>query len=60
MSYGYFDDDNKEYVITRPDTPLPWINYLGTKDFLWNNLQYWWGLQFLSRCKTSAFNKISL
>ena len=33
MSYGYFDDDNKEYVITRPDTPLPWINYLGTKDF---------------------------
>ena len=33
MSYGYFDDVNKEYVITRPDTPLPWINYLGTKDF---------------------------
>jgi cellobiose phosphorylase len=33
MSYGFFDDENKEYVITRPDTPLPWINYLGTKDF---------------------------
>lgn len=33
MKYGYFDDDQKEYVITRPDTPLPWINYLGTKDF---------------------------
>ena len=33
MSYGYFDDENKEYVITKPDTPLPWINYLGTKDF---------------------------
>jgi len=33
MKYGYFDDKNKEYVITRPDTPLPWINYLGTKDF---------------------------
>jgi len=28
MLYGYFDDENKEYVITRPDTPLPWINYL--------------------------------
>ncbi|MBY9012333.1 MAG: glycosyl transferase [Candidatus Lokiarchaeota archaeon] len=28
MQYGYFDDENKEYVITRPDTPLPWINYL--------------------------------
>ncbi len=33
MHYGYFDDDQKEYVITRPDTPLPWINYLGTSDF---------------------------
>ncbi|MCB0748394.1 MAG: glycosyl transferase, partial [Ignavibacteriae bacterium] len=33
MSYGYFDDEQKEYVITKPDTPLPWINYMGTKDF---------------------------
>lgn len=33
MKYGYFDDEQKEYVITRPDTPLPWINYLGTEDF---------------------------
>jgi cellobiose phosphorylase len=31
--YGYFDDEQKEYVITRPDTPLPWINYLGTDGF---------------------------
>ena len=30
MRYGYFDDEHREYVITRPDTPLPWINYLGT------------------------------
>jgi cellobiose phosphorylase len=29
MRYGYFDDERREYVITRPDTPLPWINYLG-------------------------------
>ena len=29
MKYGYFDDANREYVINRPDTPLPWINYLG-------------------------------
>ncbi len=29
MRYGYFDDDAREYVIQRPDTPLPWINYLG-------------------------------
>lgn len=33
-SYGYFDDDAKEYVITQPDTPTPWINYLGEKDYL--------------------------
>ena len=33
MRYGYFDDKNKEYVITSPHTPLPWINYLGTNDF---------------------------
>ena len=33
MKFGYFDDANREYVITTPETPLPWINYLGTKDF---------------------------
>ena len=33
MRYGYFDDENREYVITRPDTPLPWINYLGCEEY---------------------------
>ena len=33
MKYGFFDDNNKEYVITTPKTPLPWINYLGCTDF---------------------------
>ena len=33
MKYGYFDDAAREYVITRPDTPYPWINYLGEEDF---------------------------
>ena len=33
MRYGYFDDDAREYVIQRPDTPLPWINYLGSEDY---------------------------
>ncbi|OAM87279.1 glycosyl transferase [Termitidicoccus mucosus] len=32
-SYGHFDDARREYVITRPDTPLPWLNYLGQDDF---------------------------
>ena len=31
--YGYFDDANREYVITNPQTPFPWINYLGNEDF---------------------------
>ncbi len=31
--YGYFDDTHREFVITRPDTPLPWLNMLGQDDF---------------------------
>ena len=33
MQYGHFDDTAKEYVIDTPKTPLPWINYLGSRDF---------------------------
>ena len=33
MRYGYFDDDAKEYVITRPDTPQSWSNYLGSTEY---------------------------
>ena len=33
MKFGHFDDTNREYVITTPKTPLPWINYLGTEAF---------------------------
>jgi cellobiose phosphorylase len=32
-TYGHFDDARREYVIQRPDTPLPWINYLGCEEF---------------------------
>ena len=31
--YGHFDDQQREYVITDPQTPWPWINYLGNEDF---------------------------
>jgi cellobiose phosphorylase len=31
--YGYFDDEKKEYFIKRPDTPLPWINYIGCEKY---------------------------
>jgi cellobiose phosphorylase len=33
MKFGHFDDKNKEYVISTPDTPSPWINYLGDDSF---------------------------
>ena len=33
MKYGYFDDLNKEYVITKPNTPAPWANYLGDPNY---------------------------
>ena len=33
MKYGYFDDKNREYVIARPDTPAPWVNYLGSPEY---------------------------
>ena len=31
--YGYFSDDGKEYVITRADTPMPWINVISNGDY---------------------------
>ena len=33
MKFGFFDDKNREYVITQPDTPTPWINYLGCQSY---------------------------
>ena len=33
MKYGFFDEKNKEYVITKPDTPAPWANYLGSPEY---------------------------
>jgi cellobiose phosphorylase len=33
MKYGHFDDPRREYVVTRPDTPLPWLNYIGQEDY---------------------------
>ncbi len=33
MQLGYFDEENREYIITNPRTPVKWINYIGTRDF---------------------------
>ena len=32
-TYGHFDDKHREFVVTRPDTPLPWLNMLGQDEF---------------------------
>ncbi len=34
LRFGHFDDAHREYVVLRPDTPQPWINYLGADDFI--------------------------
>ncbi len=33
MNFGYFDDEHREYVITKPNTPAPWCNYLGSPEY---------------------------
>ena len=47
MRFGFFDDSRREYVITRPDTPLPWINYLGSSDYFGYSFEYSRRVQFL-------------
>ena len=50
MKFGHFDDARKEYVITTPRTPLPWINYLGSEDFFSLVSNTAGGYSFLPRC----------
>ncbi len=49
MKYGYFDETKKEYVITRPDTPAPWVNYLGSPG-IWRD--------YFKQCRRIQFCKI--
>jgi len=65
MKFGYFDDRNREYVITRPDTPLPWINYLGCQAFFWNRSNTAGGYSFyrdarLRRLTRYRYNSVPL
>ena len=56
MQYGYFDDENREYIITNPRTPVKWVNYIGTLDF-GGFLDHTGGLQL---CKGDpALNRIT-
>ena len=54
--YGHFDDDSREYVITDPATPWPWINYLGTDDFFSLISGTAGGYSF---CKDAKFRRIT-
>jgi cellobiose phosphorylase len=56
MKYGYFDDKNREYVITNPKTPWPWINYLGNEDFFSLISNSAGGYTF---CKDAKFRRIT-
>ncbi len=56
MTYGYFDDKNREYVITNPATPFPWINYLGNEDFFGLISNAAGGYSF---CKDAKFRRIT-
>ena len=60
MQYGYFDLANKEYVITRPDTPSAWANYLGSPEYgaiISNNAG---GYSFVSPVQTAELLVIGL
>ena len=54
--YGYFDDSAREFVITDPATPWPWINYLGTDDFFGLVSNTAGGYCF---CKDAKFRRIT-
>lgn len=56
MNYGHFSDDGREYVITRPDTPRPWINYLTNGRYCALCSQTGGGHSFF---ETSGYNRIT-
>lgn len=56
MSYGYFSEDGREYIITRPDTPRPWINYLSNGRYCALCSQSGGGHSFY---ETSGYNRIT-
>ena len=56
MTFGHFDDERREYVITDPKTPWPWINYLGNEDFFSLISNTAGGYAF---CKDAKFRRIT-
>ena len=60
MKYGHFDDLQREYVINTPETPSPWINYLGSEQFFSLFSHTGRRVLFLSRCTASSFAALPL
>ena len=58
--YGHFDDANREYVITDPKTPWPWINYLGNEDFFSLISNTAGGYSLLQGCQVPSHHPLSL
>jgi cellobiose phosphorylase len=58
MKYGHFDDNAKEYVITRPDTPRPWSNYLGTTEYGAIITNHAGGYSFYKSAATGRFQRL--
>ncbi len=60
MRFGHFDDEAREYVITTPQTPYPWINYLGSEQLLLPALAPGGWLQLLPGSASSPADPLPL
>jgi len=58
MTYGFFNDKEREYVITRPDTPLPWNQLSGLRGVLRDHLQHGRRVFLLSRSTLASRNTL--
>jgi len=58
MQYGHFDDEKKEYVIDRPDTPRPWSNYLGSTEYGAIITNHAGGYSFLNSVAQGRFTRL--
>ncbi|MDP8266983.1 MAG: hypothetical protein P9M07_08625 [Candidatus Aceula meridiana] len=57
MKYGHFSKDNLEYIITRPDTPFPWINYLTNEKYCAIISQCAGGYSFYKDCRINRLTR---
>ena len=60
MNFGYFDEEKREYVITKPNTPAPWCNYLGSPEYgaiISNNVG---GYSFVKKWCERTYSSLSL